>query len=55
MPRHVRFGAILGEVLTEIFKKNSRPRNLQEDSGYFLPILVDSWIISMTLYTERSD
>ena len=25
--RHVRFGAIRGEVLTEIFKKISRPRN----------------------------
>ena len=27
MPRHVRFGAILGEVLTEIFETFSRPRN----------------------------
>ena len=27
MPWHVRFGAILGEVLTEIFKFFSRPQN----------------------------
>ena len=28
MPRHVRFGAILGEVLTEIFKKKNRGREI---------------------------
>ena len=49
-------GTDFGAISRDFGRKILRPRKiLQEDSGYFLPILVDSWIISMTLYTERSD